>query len=231
MRVRCEHCGMDMEALPGSEGRSVRCPGCGGIFACRLPVAEIVEAIPYEQDGEVLLSEEIPEPDDLELTDELAEEGPAEPVETVDDVLARAVRDKPKRIVEENPRQWYVMVGGVAAVALTFEELRQRAAEGQLKPRAKIFYAPKDVTVRARDIPGLFGAEDAKRAEKAAKAATPAKPRRAAAPAGAAEDEAADLADALSKLEAAPSSADPQAPPDDAAAEALRKLGEALEEQ
>jgi len=193
---------MDMEAPAGSEGRNLRCPGCGGVFAWRLPVAEIVETDPDDPRGEVLLSDEIsdPEPAASGPTEELEEEEEGEEVEAIEDVLARAAEDKPKRIVEENPRQWYVMVGGVAAVALTFEELQQRAGGGQVKPKTRIFYARKGVTVRARDIPGLFPDEGARRAEKAEKEGKAGKSRRPRAAKAPADPEADDIADALRRL-------------------------------
>ena len=203
---------MDMDVPPGSEGKPVRCPDCGGVFTSRLPVAEVVEAVPLEPEGEMLLTDEVFDaaPAAFEPIDEMDEEELGaldEAAESIADILARAVRDRPKRLVKENPRQWCVMVGGVAAVALTFEELRDRAASGQLKPRTKILYAPKDVTVRARDIPGLFGDADAGRAREADKPKEP-RQRRKARPAGAAEDTSEQ----------------------DDAAEALRKLGEAAED-
>ena len=225
---------MDMDAPRGSEGKAVRCPGCGGVFTCRLPVAEVIEAVPLEPEGEMLLTDEVPEtaPAAFKPIDQLDEEELAEldeAAESVADILARAVRDKPKRVVKENPRQWCVMVGGVAAVALTFEELRERAASGQLKPKTKILYAPRNVTVRARDIPGLFGGAEAGRTRQADKPEEPRR-RRKAPPAGADAPAAAAVADALSRLGGGPNGEAEDAPERDEAAEALRRLGEAAED-
>ena len=58
------------------------------------------------------------------------------------------------------------MVGGVAAVALTYQELVARAAKDEIKPRSKIYYAPAGLTVPAQDIPGLFPQQHEKRKKK-----------------------------------------------------------------
>jgi len=172
MRIRCGNCGLDVEIPPGSDGRTFRCPHCGDTFICRVPEAIPVDAPPAPPPGNEVL-ELLDEIDDepVELTDELddasalAEAAAARlPAHAV---LAELGAAAPKREVRENPRQWFVMIGGVAAVALTYEELAAKAAAGAVKPKDKIHYAPKDVTVAARDVPGLFPAEDARRAEDA----------------------------------------------------------------
>ena len=96
----------------------------------------------------------------------LAEEADAA-ARSADGALAEMHGDAPAEVARESPRKWYVMVGGAAAVALTYKELRQRAAAGRITPRTKLWYAPKDVHLSARDVPGLFPEIDAQRAKPA----------------------------------------------------------------
>jgi len=171
MHVRCEHCGLDMEAPSGSVGRSLRCPQCHKTFVCRLPQAVVVE--PEPEPEEIVLEDEIvaeePAEELLELTEaaeEFEEVSPldaaAEATANVDEALDQMQDGTPKTVYKESPRQWYVMVGGVAAVALTYAELKHKAAVALVKPKTKIYYAPKDVTLMARDVPGLFPEDQVK---------------------------------------------------------------------
>ena len=210
MRVRCEHCGLDVEAPPDSVGKKIRCPECAGVFVCRLPEAEVLAEDGQEQEqgepgGELVLVDELTEPlpDDqaIELTEglEVAEEPPVEPevpaeAASPEEVLSDLGAAEPKRVVVENPRHWYIVVSGVAAVALTYDELKAKAAAGVVKPKTKVYYAPKDVTLRARDVPGLFGEEDK------ARRAQPAGPERHVSQAGGAAVEASEAAEALGSL-------------------------------
>ncbi len=123
MIVRCRHCGLDVEAPPGSLDQLLRCPSCDETFRCEIPRAEIVD--------------------------------------------------------------------GVAAVALTYKELVVRAGERRIKPKDRIYYAPKDATLHARDIPGLFPDIDAKRP----------KPPKRFTPSGSLSADAGAAADALASLE------------------------------
>lgn len=167
MRIRCHNCGLDVEVPPGSDGMTFRCPHCGDTFVCQLPQAIPVDAPPPGNEVLELLDEADDEP--VELTDEVDDESALAEAAAArlpaHAVLAELGAAAPKRDVRENPRQWFVMIGGVAAVALTYEELAAKAAAGAIKPKDKIHYAPKDVTVSAREVPGLFPAEDARRAE------------------------------------------------------------------
>ncbi|OPX21669.1 MAG: hypothetical protein B1H04_06245 [Planctomycetales bacterium 4484_123] len=208
MHVRCEHCGLDMEAPSGSVGKKIRCPQCFGIFVCRLPEAEVVREdgrAQGEPAEELVLEEELPEPlsDDqaIELTEglEVADEPPVEPevpaeAASPEEVLSDLGAGQPKRVVVENPRHWYVLVGGVAAVALTYDELKARAAAGVVKPKTRIYYAPKDVTLRARDVPGLF-AEQGQPGQAGRVSPRPTRPS-----GGQVAAEASEVADALSSL-------------------------------
>ncbi len=197
MIVRCRHCGRDVEAPPDAAGRRLRCPECGKTFLCRLPRATVVDdQTPPDVPESLLLEEEVaeeapPQEPPTAPADEVAAalDSPEAP-RSSEDALARLGEAVPKTEVRESPRQWYVIIDGVAAVALTYGELVARAGEGKIKPRNKIYYAPKDLTVPARDIPGLFPQEDAKRAERAARGKAPARTRA-----------AQDIADALRQLE------------------------------
>ena len=100
-----------------------------------------------------------------------------------------AAEKKPKP--KPNPRQWYVIIDGVAAVALTYKELVVRAGERRIKPKDRIYYAPKDATLHARDIHGLFPDIDAKRP----------KPPKRFTPSGSLSADAGAAADALASLE------------------------------
>ena len=209
MNVRCEHCGLDIEAPPDSVGKALRCPACGKTFICRLPRAIVVgDQADQEPDDELILLDEVIE----------AEEGPLdtakdEPVETVgedgespleavaeasvisaDEALAKMGAAAPKRIVKENPHQWYIMVAGVAAVALTYQELVARAAREEIKPRSKIYYAPAGLTVPAQDIPGLFPEQYEKRKKKGKVKVSPRRPS------ARASSKVADIAEALGHL-------------------------------
>ena len=117
MHIRCEHCGLDMAAPPGSVGKPVRCPQCGGIFICKLPDALVVQdGVDLEPPEELLLQEEVSEPETLELIDQVEEESPqneAASAASADEVLSQLGEDQPRRVVEENPRQWYILVSGV----------------------------------------------------------------------------------------------------------------------
>jgi hypothetical protein len=213
MRIRCPHCGLDLQVPPDSEGKTLRCPGCRESFDCRLPKAIVVEGEeappssppPPPQEQELLLEDEVAPP----------EESPPDPVPSrpppqpspglkADEALSELGRAQPRRIVKESSRQWYVLVGGVAAVALTYEQLKAKAAAGEIKPKTKIFYAPKDVTLPARDLPGLFGEEGADRDK-------PRRRRRLSEDAAAA---VADAAEALSRLDDArgPAASDGEEP-------------------
>lgn len=143
MRIRCQQCGLDMDVPPRTEGSRLRCPECQFEFICALPRAIEPDQSPAAGSEEIVLVEEV-------------------------DAAGSADR-APAKVARENPRKWYVMVGGAAAVALTYQELRHRAAAGQITPRTKLWYAPKDVHLSARDVPGLFPEIDAQRT-------TPAKP-------------------------------------------------------
>jgi len=176
MHVRCTHCGLDVEAPDGSLGKSLRCPKCSGIFECALPTAAVVveEDEPTGPAEELLLEDEVPaepaEGEPMELSDEL-DEGPTledlSRAVTPSDALSHLSGDRPKQVMKESPRQWYILVSGVAAVAMTYEDLKRKARIAAIKPKTKIYYAPEDLTIAARAIPGLFPAEDAKKAEAA----------------------------------------------------------------
>ncbi len=219
MFVRCTHCGLDLEAPPGGLGRRLRCPGCGGTFICRLPRATFADDLTAEPvDDALVLDDELPDrppgpvqaPEAPEAPPEEVGEAPA----AVAEALAELDQSRPEPVVKESPRQWHVVIEGVPAVALTYPELVSRAAAGKIKARTKIYYAPKQLTVSARDIPGLFPAEDAKRAEADRRAGRAPRP----APA---QDVAGESAAALTRME------QQEPPPSDA--EALGHLGEQAE--
>jgi hypothetical protein len=230
VRVRCEQCELDMEVPSGSVGKKLKCPGCGRIFVCQLPKAIVLDAPPVAAPSEepVVLEEEVVvAPPDAAA--ELAEASSGTK-QAADDALAELDRSAPKRRVRPNRRHWHLIVHGVAAVALTYDQLVRRAAAGEIKPKTKIYYSPKDVTIPARDIPGLFPAIDAERRQAA-------RPR----PVGRlSKDELAEasaLAEALGTLNAQEAGEDePARPPDeqpedpspdvDALADALDKLEE-----
>jgi len=229
LRIRCEQCELDMEVPSGSVGKKLKCPGCGRIFVCQLPKAIALDApaVAAPSDELVVLKDAVEAPPDAAA--ELAQAS-AGTKQAADDALAELDRSGPKRRVRPNRRHWHVIVAGVPAVALTYDQLVQKAAAGQIKPKTKIYYSPKDVTIPARDIPGLFRAIDAERR----RAARPRPVRRLS------KDELAEasaLADALGTLNAgqageddAASQADepPEAPSADvdALADALGKLEE-----
>lgn len=177
MHIRCEQCELDMEVPPGAVGKTLRCPACGGTFTCRLPTAQVVEDEPQE----LVLSDEVePVEEVIELAEEVEPESDedadamdltdAAPADAALDVMSRR---QPKKIIKENPRQWYVMLGGVAAVALTYEELKAKAAAGKIRPKDKIHYAPRELTLQAREVPGLFPEQDAKRKKQEEEAKKP----------------------------------------------------------
>ena len=222
MRIRCGQCGLDMEVPPDCEGKKLRCPGCGLAFVCQVPKAIVLdEPPPAEADEELILVEEVEQPPDPLGALKAAADGsgpaevPAEPKASVDEALAEMHQPAPKPIVRENSRPWHVFVGGVPAVALTYQELVQRAAAGEITPKTKIRYAPEGLTIPARDISGLFAEIDAQRQQEAPK---PGPARRLS---RAEQDEAASLAQALAAAgaeEAAP--APPEAGDDDRSTEA-----------
>jgi len=199
MHVRCEHCGLDVEAPSGSVGKKLRCPQCGGVFTCALPKAAVVSEDEPGPAEELLLEDRLEETEPAEAAMELAEQisdepaPPAQPL-SADEALSGMARDRPEPVVQENPRHWYVLVSGVAAVALTYEELRAKAAAGAVTAKTKLFYAPKELALRAGDVPGLFADLDARRAE----AAKPKPPARRPSPEATAT--AADAAAALNGL-------------------------------
>ena len=194
MRIRCEQCGLDMEVAPDSVGKKLKCPECMLVFVCQVPRAIVVDE--QGQDG------------DLVVLDELIEE-PAGPTASADEALARMSRAAPKQVLRESPRQWHIIIGGVPAVALTYRELVQRAAEGEVKPKTRIYYAPKNLTMPARDIPGLFADIDAKRRQAG-------KPKPVRPLTQAEKAEAAALAEALGAVGEA-DSGPPRAPADEPA--------------
>ena len=152
----------------------LRCPNCEKTFLCEIPKATVVGESPAAPES-ILLEDELPQPPQpvppadqapppLPERNDSPAASPEEALAEMGDVAA------PKPKPRENPRQWCVVVDGVAAVALTYRELVGRAREGKIKPKTKIYFAPKEATILARDIPGLFPEEDARRAEQAARA-------------------------------------------------------------
>lgn len=223
MRIRCEQCGLDMEVPADSVGRKLKCPGCKLVFVCRLPRAIVVDDASLAADDDlVLLDEVIDEPiAPLEaLAAEPAEPSPPPaPQASADEALAEMSQAAPRQVTRENPRQWHVIVGGVRAVALTYPELVAKAARGDLKPKTKIYYAPEDLTISARDIPGLFAEIDAERQQQAAKSA----PRRGLSQTE--KDQAASAAEALGAVTAG------QAPPGPPGGESQEAAGDNSEVQ
>jgi hypothetical protein len=160
MRIRCDYCLIDLQAPSNAIGKTIRCPACGRSFPCRLPTAIVDDTAPDQPgESEVVLEEVV-----QEAPPELAFAGAVEPEPVIDFIPAEvpvpddalAMLDKPKPVMKESSRQWHVIVAGVPAVALTLAELKERVAEGLVKPRHKIYFAPQDVTLPARDVPGLF---------------------------------------------------------------------------
>ena len=224
MRVRCIHCGLDLDVPPNSEGKTLCCPDCRKTFICRLPRAIVVDeappprARPISPLGELLLADEVEEPEEvLELEEEAESLEPAD-LGPAGAALAALGESAPRREVQENPRTWYVMVAGVAAVAMAWKDLVEKARSGEIKPKDRIYYAPKDVTMHARDVPGLFPEADARRA-KAEPVEPPTRPTTKAA--GADTDAATD---ALSRL-GAPAPPKAPSPKADATTDALGRLG------
>ena len=162
MRIRCQQCGLDMDVPPRTEGSRLRCPECQFEFICALPRAVEVDQPPAAGSEEIVLVEEVDARPADSPTDALADAA-----RSADEALAEMHGDAPAEVARENPRKWYVMVGGAAAVALTYQELKHRAAAGQITPRTKLWYAPKDVHLSARDVPGLFPEIDAQRTKPA----------------------------------------------------------------
>ncbi len=206
MHIRCEQCGVDMEVPPRTEGKKLRCPECGLEFICRLPQAIVLDegGIAPPDTAEVVLADEsefvLAEEVSLPAGDETGEEAPDSALDQMAAAAGQAgeiplglTTRKSDYIVKPSPRQWHVMIGGAAAVALTYQELKDRAAAGEITPRDKVWYAPKDVTISVSDLPGLFPAHDAKRAEAE-------KARRPVIPAGPPDPEAAALIRALDVL-------------------------------
>lgn len=200
MRIRCQQCGLDMDVPPRTEGSRLRCPECQFEFICALPRAVEVDQPPAAGSEEIVLAEEVDAAGPVEAADADAPsaDSPADALAaaagSADEALAETHGDAPAEVARESPRKWYVMVGGAAAVALTYQELRQRAAAGQITPRTKLWYAPKDVHLSARDVPGLFPEIDAQRT-------TPAKPTPPP-PAGKTVADADSLSKALDSLSA-----------------------------
>ncbi len=191
----------------------LRCPSCEKTFLCEIPKATVVGE-PPAGNASIILADELPEPPPPEPIQLIEEPPPAAPEPTsppasLEETLAEMGRDaEPRPKPKENPRQWCVVVDGVAAVALTYRELVARAHEGKIKPRTKIYYAPKEVTVPARDIPGLFPEADAKRAEQAARERPTFRPSAASAAAAAALDQMA-----AAEAEEEPADVAPPPPP------------------
>lgn len=206
LRIRCEQCELDMEVPSGSVGKKLKCPGCGRIFVCRLPKAIVPDApaVAAPSDELAVLEDVVETPPDAAA--ELARAS-AGTKQAPDDALAELDRSGPRRRVRPNRRHWHVIVAGVPAVALTYDQLIQMAAAGQVKPKTKIYYSPKDVTIPARDIPGLFPALDAER-------------RRAARPRPVRRLSKDELAEASALAEALGTLNDGEAGEDDAASEA-----------
>jgi len=144
-----------------------------------------------EPEDRLVLDDEVDE--EIRLADDPDLDVPEPPVVESDPIaaLSRAETTQPKRRTKPNPKQWYVIVDGVAAVALTYQELVARASKGLIRPKDKIYYAPKDATLSAGDIPGLYPELDAKRPK-------PKAPPRARGPLAA---EAGAAAEALAGLE------------------------------
>lgn len=161
MRIRCQQCGLDMDVPPRTEGSRLRCPECQFEFICVLPRAIEVDQPPAGGE-EIVLVDEVAPARPADAPDPAAP--PADsPADALAAAAARSADEPPTKIPRESPRKWYVMVAGAAAVALTYQELRQRAAAGLITPRTKLWYAPKDVHLSARDVPGLFPEIDAQR--------------------------------------------------------------------
>lgn len=229
MRICCEKCGLDMDVPPDTAGRKLKCPGCRVEFICPRPAAvEADERAPADEP--VVLAEELDGPAEklADLTKAANEPSPPTSAKAMaGEALANMGRGQPRKpVVRESPRQWQVIVGGVAAVALSYKQLVEKAARGEIKPKTKIHYAPKALTLSAGEIPGLFPDIDAER-EKAARAKPPPKVSRAV------SAEAGVLADALGSLESAqaelPQQADGESvnPPADESAE-MDALAQAL---
>jgi hypothetical protein len=51
-----------------------------------------------------------------------------------------------------------VIIAGVPVAAMNFAQLRRKAQQGTIRPRDRLYYAPKNVQLRAIDVPGLFPA-------------------------------------------------------------------------
>jgi hypothetical protein len=227
MKVQCKICGIHLEAPPGCEGRKLRCPECGGVFVASIPRAALADEPAHTPpaDEPVLLEDvvqteplapsppEPPEEEPIELTEEAG---------TPADVLAKMGQGKPQQLVRPSARQWHVLVAGVPAVALTYPELRRKAAAGEIKPRTKVHYVPRDLTMRAGDVPGLF--PEAK-PRPPVRPAPPVRTRRAAPRAGASDADA--LAGALGAMGTAGTA--PDTPAEDAG-DALEQLGRAVED-
>lgn len=179
---------MLMEAPSGSAGRKLRCPGCRGIFLGPLPQAILVDEPAGPDAGVVLLEEEVPSrpaparpktPDPADLigfSDAPSRRDPlpgfAPPPKIVPPAPAKSAEDTLDRlsapkITVDNPRQWRIKVGGIPAVAVTYKDLQALAKAGKITPKTELRYEPKDLDLRARDLPGLFPAEDARREQQA----------------------------------------------------------------
>ena len=212
MHIRCRDCGVDMAVPARAEGKRLRCPECGREFICELPQGIILDE-PAGNDEEIVLIDELtgaaaPEsefPLAEEVIDPLEWASPETPL--AEEALADMAPAKPDYIVKENPRRWHVMVGGIDAVALTWEQLKQRAAAGDIRPRTELWYAPKDITLQARDLPGLFG--PAEPAPVAAEAEAEAEDEGEPVTDAAVDEEAAALAAALGDLDAGSDTIDP----------------------
>ncbi len=208
MNVRCQHCGLDLQAPADSEGKALACPGCGGRFLCQLPRAVVLSPAPVAApavaalaDTQPCLASTIalspapapaarslpflderlrPTPADANLAD-LARQtavdeqaAPGQPdFQTLDDLandstpwqvleqastLAPASFAEPAEEVTASSHPWYVIISGVPVAAMTFAQLRRKALQGTIRPRDKLYYAPKNAHLRAIDVPGLFPA-------------------------------------------------------------------------
>jgi hypothetical protein len=235
MLIRCPKCQLEMDVPGDCVGRRLQCPGCRHAFACPRPKVIVLDEVAPPEGSQrpegVIVLKEVVEPGDERIgrgpeaggagsgeADGPASRPGATPLDAMaaaaakrserlppEQVLARMGGQAPEKAVREDPRQWHVIVGGVPAVALTFEELVRQAAAGQVKPRSRVYYAPQGLTLSAREIPGLFPDLDAKRRQEAKAASRPARRLSAAEKA-----EASTLAEALGSVGEPPAGPAPQ---------------------
>jgi hypothetical protein len=64
----------------------------------------------------------------------------------------------PQEEVTACSHPWYVIIAGVPVAAMTFAQLRRKAMQGTIRPRDRLYYAPKNAHLRAIDLPGIFPA-------------------------------------------------------------------------